>query len=475
MKNHVNFSTVKLTVSLIVLICLSAATYIYRNPTGDDAWFAEQSYWLKETGIVRSNFFTGVLDWDKQLLVSHKLFLAVGAALMALSGNNLVAVQFSGLIFFLIMVLEIGAYVYKREQSRQSFYLLAILILIFSNRLLIKMSFENRPEMMLAALGFGSFLYLNGPQTKPFRVVLAGILAGLAFLTHLNGAIYSVAGFAMLLYLRDYKSALLFGICTGLVSFCYFIDVFMAPNGLSVWYYQFRHDPATQNAFGLWSKLTVMLTYPKMFFQPLEVLALSLVLLFVGYTQRAFIRKLPVKLTVYFLCQLIAFWLITKKNSGLYTVLFMPLMFVLLYELYLINPFRNRGLYIVLAAYFIIGFYGIIEIIYKNFSKPYLPDAYASLRTQLPAGSSGLVPLTFFFNDYERYGKLIAYESFLFQFNESERNTKHLAAWAKAQNLRFMLVDYKNDRADYVPDENTTQFGDFRRTYTDGRFGVYKR
>ena len=90
-------------------------------------------------------------------------------------------------------------------------------------------------------------------------------------------------------------------------------------------------------------------------------------------------------------------------------------------------------------------------------------------------GSSGLVPLTFFFNDYERYGKLIAYESFLFQFNESERNTERLAAWAKAQNLRFMLVDYKNDRADYVPDENTTQLGDFRRTYTDGRFGVYKR
>ena len=134
LKNHVNFSTVKLTVALIILICLSAATYIYRNPTGDDAWFAEQSYWLKETGIVRSNFFTGVLDWDKQLLVSHKLFLAVGAALMALFGNNLVAVQFSGLIFFLIMVLEIGAYVYKREQSRSSFYLLAILILIFSNR-----------------------------------------------------------------------------------------------------------------------------------------------------------------------------------------------------------------------------------------------------------------------------------------------------------------------------------------------------
>ncbi len=456
-------------------ICLASATYIYRNPTGDDAWFAEQSYWLKETGIVRSTFFSGVLGWDKQLLVSHKLFLGMGALLMTLFGNNLVAVQFSGLIFFLIMVLEISAYVYKRERSWQSFYVLAVLILIFSNRLLIKMSFENRPEMMLAALGFGSFLCLNGSQTKFLRVILAGLLAGLAFLTHLNGAIYSFAGFAMLIYLREYKSAILFGICTSLVSLCYFIDILMAQNGLSVWYYQFRHDPATQNAFGLWPKLQVMLTYPKMFFQPLEVLALSLVLVFVGYIQRAHFRQLPVKLTAYFLFQVFAFWLITKKNSGLYTVLFMPLMFVLVYELYRLKPFRNRGLYTVLAAYFIIGLYGIVEIIYKNNAKPYLPAAYSSLRPQLPANANGLVPLTFFFNDYARYGKLLAYESFRFQFKESEYSTERLAAWAKAENLRFILVDYQSETAGYIPTATTTQLGDFRRTYTDGRFAVYKR
>ncbi|OIN59386.1 hypothetical protein [Arsenicibacter rosenii] len=460
---------------LLLLVCLAIATYVFRNPSGDDAWFAEQSYWLNQTGIVRSNFFTGVLGWDTQLLVSHKLFLCVGAVLMSLFGNNLVAVQLSGLIFFLIMVAEIGSYVYKREQSWQSFYLLAILILIFSNRLLIRMSFENRPEMMLAALGFGSFLCLNGAQTKSLRTILAGILAGLAFLTHLNGTIYSFAGLALLLYQRDYKSAFLFSISTGLVSLCYFIDIFSANSGLPTWLYQFLHDPATQNAFGLWPKLLVFFTYPKMFFQPLEVLALSLVLLFVGYTQRKLIRTLPPKLSVYFLALTISFWLITKKNSGFYTLLFMPFMFILLYELYRLNPFRNRGLYVVLAAYFIIGLYGIVEIIYKNFSKPYLPEAYASLRTQIPAHAHGLVPLTFFFNDYARYDKLIAYESFLFQFNESERNKERLAAWAKAENLRFMLVDYKYDRADFVPDEKTTKLGDFRRTYTDGRFAVYRR
>jgi hypothetical protein len=44
-----------------VLIILTLATFYHRFPTGDDAWFAEQSYWLSKSGIVRSNFFKGML------------------------------------------------------------------------------------------------------------------------------------------------------------------------------------------------------------------------------------------------------------------------------------------------------------------------------------------------------------------------------------------------------------------------------
>jgi hypothetical protein len=72
----------KPAILLTIACCLATLTYIHRYPTGDDAWFAEQSYWLQKEGIIRSEFFTGVLGWDKHLLVSHKLFLGIGAVII---------------------------------------------------------------------------------------------------------------------------------------------------------------------------------------------------------------------------------------------------------------------------------------------------------------------------------------------------------------------------------------------------------
>jgi hypothetical protein len=458
---------------LFTLIGLTLTTYLYRNPTGDDAWFAEQSYWLNKVGYIRSDFFTGVLDWHKQLLVSHKLFLAVGAGLMRLFGPNLWAVQLTGLLFFVLLIAELLHYVHEQERTWQSLYVMGLLILIFSNRLLIKMSFENRPEMMLAALGFGSFLLLNRERFRAVHVLLAGVLAGMAVLTHLNGVIYAVAGFGMLLYLRQYRNASLFGITAGLVSLIYFADVVAAPNGFTTWYWQFRHDPATQNAFGIGAKLWVMLTYPTLFVQPPEVLALTLLLVYLLIMQRTFWRQLPQKLTVYIVVLLLAFWLITKKNSGLYSLLFAPFMLALCYELYRQRPFWNTGLKVVLGIYAIIGLYGTVEIIYKNISQPYLPTVHARLRSHIPTHAKGLVPLTFFFNDYDHYDRLITYDSYLFRHQPNTGTPAQLAQWAAQQKIGFLVVDSQTNHADYIPSPNSLSVGPYRRTYTDGRFAVF--
>src|SRR5690606_20866688 len=91
-------------VLILSLIALTVATYIHRTPSGDDAWFAEQSYWFLEDGVIRSEFFSGLNDWDKELLVSHKFFLWFGAALMYFFGSDLPVVQFTGLIPFVVII-----------------------------------------------------------------------------------------------------------------------------------------------------------------------------------------------------------------------------------------------------------------------------------------------------------------------------------------------------------------------------------
>ena len=464
----------QLTIFLVILITLTGLTYFHRNPTGDDSWFAEQSYWFEKEGVIRSDFFRGVLGWEKQLFVSHKLFIAFGAGLIHIFGYQLPVVQFVGLLFFCVLIGEIVFYIYQRERSLYSWYLLFILVLIFSNRLLIKISFENRPELMVVAFGFGSFLCLNQSKRSLIKVVSAGILAGLALLCHLNGVIFLLAGLFSLIYSRKYREAVLFSITGGITGLLYFADIIPVTDGLSTWYYQFRNDPATQNAFGWEAKLMVLLTYPKLFFESPEQAALSIVFVYLLVTQYKRINQVPSFLKTYSLAIFITFWLITKNGSGTYMPLFMPFMLALIYEIYKLNNVNNTGFKLVMALYFSIGLYGTIEIIYANFNKPYLPDAYKQLRANLPYKKSGLVPLTFFFNEYEQYTHLLSHENYKHHATPANSPSNQMAQWAYANKVRFILLDYGYRPEYFYPKSGTDNLPHYKLTYFDGRFAIYQ-
>ena len=465
----------QLTIFLVILITLTGLTYFHRNPTGDDAWFAEQSYWFEKEGVIRSEFFRGILGWEKQLFVSHKLFLVFGAGLIHVFGYHLPVVQFVGLLFFCVIVGDISFYIFKREGKFYSWHLLFILVLIFSNRLLIKTSFENRPELMVAAFGFGSFLCINQSKNSNMKVVLAGVLAGLAMLCHLNGVIFLIAGFFTLIYLKNFREALLFSIACGITGVFYFADIIPVTDGLSTWYYQFRNDPATQNAFGWEAKLMVLFTYPKLFFESPEQAALSILLVYLLVTQRAFIKNLPLFLKLYSLVIFITFWLITKNGSGTYMPLFMPFMLLLIYELYKLSNVKNVSFKFVMALYFIIGLYGTIEIIYANVNKPYLPDAYKQLRPNLPYKKNGLVPLTFFFNEYERHAHLLSNENYKNHATPTNDPANQMAQWAYVNKTDFILMDYDYRPEYFYPKPGTRNLPPYKLTYFDGRFAVYQK
>lgn len=458
-----------LSLVLFGLVTLTFLTYINRFPTGDDAWFAEQSYWFQKEGIIRSEFFRGILGWEKQLLVSHKLFLIFGAGLIKVFGFGLPTVQLVGLIPFLILLAEIVTYIRQENKLNPIYFILLVFILIFSNRVLIRLSFENRPELMLAALGFGSFLCIKSTANSKGRAALAGLLAGLAMLCHLNGVIYLIAGMGTYLYTRRFNEAVIFALVGGLTGIAYFIDIIQASNGFSIWYDQFRQDPAIQNAFGWYSKLIVLLTFPKMFFESPEQAALPGLLLFMVWHQRQFIRRLPRILTLYSLILLVSFWIITKHGSGSYMPLFMPFMLIILYELYQSQPFTNWALNTVLVAYFIIGIYGTLEIIDKNYTLGNFPAAYQKLRPYIPANSTGLVPLTFFFNEYEHYSRLLCHENFTYYSARQE----DFPIWANEHKADFILLDYEYRRESFYPEPGTTNLPHYKLKHFDGRFAVY--
>ncbi|MEZ0483947.1 hypothetical protein [Fibrella aquatica] len=327
---------------------------------------------------------------------------------------------------------------------------------------------------MVTALGFCSFLCLTTTRNKLIYAGCAGLLAGMALLGHLNGVIYLLAGVGLLLYRRDVKAAVLFALIGGFTSLTYFIDVLMATDGLSTWLYQFRNDPATQNAFGLLSKLLVMATYPRLFFFTPEHAALSILLMYVAWHQRKLIRNIPVDLRTYSLLLFVSFWIITKTPSGLYLALFTPFMLLLLYELYRQSPFNTIGLKLTMAVYFVIGLYGTIEIIYTNNSRDYLPVAYEKLRPQLPQEARGLVPLTFFFNEYERYTHLLCYENFSLTSTRSANPAVDMAIWANNREVDFMVMDYVHHPEPYYPPAGTPQLPFYKLSFFNGRFAIYR-
>lgn len=465
-----------LTLSIIVpiLILLTFFTYYKRFPTGDDAWFAEQTYWFLRDGIIRSEFFRGLLGWEKQLFVSHKLFLYFGSIMMWTGGSSLYVLKLTSLLFLGLLVFLFKGYIAHRQLEKTSFYI--VLFLLFSNTLIIKMSFEYRPEVMMMTLGFASYLLIQ--YQKKYLVALGGVLSGMALLCHLNGIIYVIAGFFILFFNGKKINALVFGVFAMLTSIFYFYDIWQA-NGFDVWLYQFRNDPATQNAFGLVDKLKVMLSFPSIFFKSPQEMAISILLIAFCWTYRKKLNELPRNLIVYAIVLVISFWLITKRASGLYEMLFIPTMMALIIEMFSFIEDKpsfkpSKPILFAFLVYFVIGMVGIIQLIYKIHSSPYLPEKYAALRKFIPAKSKGLVPLQFFFNEYENHASLRCFENFDFQLaqSKSKADTESLANWARKNKVKFILIDYKNNKANFFPKPKEVLKG-YQLSYFDGDFAVY--
>jgi hypothetical protein len=458
---------------LFVLIGLAVGTYLNRYPGVDDAWFGEQAYWLQKDGIVRSNFFRGLLGWEKQLFVSHKLHLAIGAVCTYLIGYPLPGVQVVGVVFFLMLLGQLLYYLYRIEKQPFSTYFLCLLVLVFLNRFLVRISFEYRPDLLVSVFGFGSFLCLDriGPRRSNYWAAAAGLLAACAALTHLNGVAYLVSGVLFLAWQRRWGLGVVFAAVGGAVGSLYFLDVVLAPDGFQTWLYQFRNDPATQNAFGWQTKLLVMLTYPRLFFYTPEHAALSVVFVYMVWHQRRYWVHIPANLRQYFLTFLGVFWLLTKHPSGPYLVLFVPFMLLIIYQSYRQRPFWSRSLQGLLGVYALVGLYGLGELVYTNARREPLTTAYAALRTPIGTRQTGLVPITFFFNEYEQYRQLYCHNNAEFLVRESAQ----LGTWAAARGVEFIVFDYTFDTPPFAPKQGEDNLPKYRLLFQNDRFSVYTR
>jgi hypothetical protein len=469
----------------LFFVFLLLATYYKRNPTGDDAWFGEQAYWWWKDGHIRSEFFHGLLRWDEQLYVAHKLFLLFGVILLAIFGVSSYHLQVFG--FLSLCFLLFGFYLYYRKQDN-SLAFCWILVLVFANSLLGAMSFEYRPEIMLAALGFMSFYFLTLAQNTTNHsntvvrknydknAVFAAIFAGLALLTHLNGVIYIFAGFLYLAMQRKYVLAIVFGAVASTISAFYFIDVALN-NAWAEWLFQFRNDPATVNAFGIAAKVKVMLLFPKIFVEsPEQLVSVVLLssLLFIYWKEKN-LQKSPA--LQYLFCLILPFWLITKSTSGIYQVMFLPFIFIVIANILSTYTPKTHFKYNFIPAMFIIlyllvGIIGNSQRIINNFRSDFMPDYYDKIASQIPKNSRVIVPMTFFFNQYPNY-QLISHTVYGIQYKNT-LTASDFFALAEKENYNFVLLSQVESYLHY-PSLTQKKCGNFVCVYEVGNLRLFQK
>ncbi|WP_114781563.1 ArnT family glycosyltransferase [Botryobacter ruber] len=268
---------------ILVTILLFIYSLFDRAPDTDDAWIGEQAYWMSKLGYVKSELMRGITMQEVRLICHHKLLTLHGALFIHLFGFSLATLKAVSLLYLLLFIGVFTYHTYNKVLSPEAFYL--ALLLLLSNALVFQYAFVFRPEIMVMTLGFISYTFLSKALQEDRRnysaLLLSGLFAGLCVAAHLNGIIFPVAGFLLLIWNRKVTGSLLFGLATLPTIAIYFYD-FTPEFNFKFWHYQLFENPyfdaKRKLPYGL-SYLLNIVTEQKRFFHSLKEISFSVLFL----------------------------------------------------------------------------------------------------------------------------------------------------------------------------------------------------
>lgn len=236
---------------LLIIILLTAIVFVislwHRFIYIDDCWHGEEAYWLAKEGVPKTKSMEGILGFENKIMMYHKLNVILGACIIKIFGWSVYYLK-SMTLFFLVLFFVVFYQFSRRfkELYSQQHFILASLF-IFVNPLIVYLGFTFRPEILVMCLGFLSYFTLESylQSLKSKWLVASGIFAGLAFFAHLNGVIFPIAGFILLLYYRKYKPLILFSIVAFCTCMLYSFDLWQG-NNFQLFIYQLKNCPTIQ-------------------------------------------------------------------------------------------------------------------------------------------------------------------------------------------------------------------------------------
>jgi hypothetical protein len=472
---------------LIFLLILSGLLFTYslwqREADIDDAWIGEHAYWLAKEGHVRSELMRGITQQEEYLIVHHKLLTLHGALFIRLFGFSVASLKSVSLLYFFIFLIAFQLYLRHKVPNNTQVLFAILLILCFPWA--FKYAFVYRPEVMIMALTFVSWLLLEKIIQHHRRSIIpsffAGILGGLSIAAHLNGLVVAAAGLIFLLSYRKFSQSLIFSMGVLLGSSVYFYD-FNSTYGFCFWWYQMANSTALDSLPDTHPLLQPFINLAKehqRFFHNPKIIASSILFIFsmiVGYKWLVKCYKPMLRYTL-LLALLLA--LTAMHKSRQYILIYFPFLVIMVSEVYFAYFFNDQattfrekwrkskavrlGLAILFMVFIVSGFYNNLKYSLNKFSAAENARVTEDFIKENPEDLYIVAPMTFIFNEIEKFGRIQS-EVCYTEFQKSDPRIRGIGFLerTKSFNIRYIILsDYYRDLLGWEDPESVTLPQDF--------------
>lgn len=449
--------------ALFVLFLLYLFSLYNRVPDVDDAWIGEHAYWFSEKGYVKSELMHGITLQHVRHIVHHKFFTLNGYLAIKAFGFSLYSLKTVSLAWSLIFSFIFFHYLLKKFGRETAW---TGILLLWINAFIFQYSFVYRPEIVVMTLGFVSFICVERYLEKPNKwlILIAGVTAGLAATTHLNGLIFIGAGSLVLLWKKKPLAGIGLVICSLAGFSLYFYD-FTPEYGAEFWLYQIKGSPALHKSTVIPSSiayfLKILREHLRFFHSPKEV-AMSILLIFSVIVSFKYLKNKTIYLH-YLILLIILLSIITAHTTTKYLILHIP--YIMIAILIAFNAAVNgtlsgkvlkmnakqqtKAFYILMMIFILVHLTFNVIISTQKFE----PATYAEITEKYFSKDTGhtkvIAPMVFVFNELPKYERI-----------HSDLSILDLQPDKKISNQKFIkLIDSLKIDGMILTDEYLEKFG----------------
>jgi hypothetical protein len=395
-----------LGLQVIVLL----ATIPSHRLDGDEAWLAVQSYTMSQQGYSTSPLFGSLTREDVRVVVQHKLFIYLGAALCRSVGFGLFTFRLISIASCLLLFMVLFRYVrrYYGRGTSTELAAAAVLLLVPGFFYFAKIA---RPEMLVTLLGFSSFVLLEGHLRSGARrsLALSGCAAGLAMLAHLSGSIFIATGAAVLLLNRRHAGVPVFVLCAAAAFTPYVYDV---ARHYDLFVLQISGPlVASRTSLTLFAPLANMAREHERLLHNPQTIASSVLFLFLVFSTWRSLRADNPILVSYTLVLMIALGMIVADKTVKHMTLLVPFWAVLIARG--LRAFDGRrgplGTVVLALAFVLFTGVGVLSYWQGLQGKADYAQMNRKIAAFIPAGATCLAPMNFVFDELPRYTILSTY------------------------------------------------------------------